>query len=130
MSETMNKTGEVKEINILDMMNGAIGERVDYELGKVMRNCLDLNTDAKKARTLTLEIGIVPTEHRDSAAIKVSVKSKLVPVKALDSTLLLGGTADEPVVMEYTPQVPGQRNLAGGEQDEPKMIRLADIKQA
>ena len=130
MSETMNKTGEVKEINILDMMNGAIGERVDYELGKVMRNCLDLNTDAKKARTLTLEIGIVPTENRDSAAIKVSVKSKLVPVKALDSTLLLGGTADEPVVMEYTPQVPGQRNLAGGEQDEPKMIRLADVKQA
>lgn len=130
MSETMNTTGEVKEINILDMMNGAIGERVDYELGKVMRNCLDLNTDAKKARTLTLEIGIVPTENRDSAAIKVSVKSKLVPVKALDSTLLLGGTADEPIVMEYTPQVPGQRNLAGGEQDEPKMIRLADVKQA
>ena len=27
-----NNTGEVKEISILDMMNGAIGERAAYEL--------------------------------------------------------------------------------------------------
>ena len=118
-------TGEVKEINILEMMNGAIGERVSYELAKVMRNCRDLNTEAKKARTLTIELAIVPTDGRDSAAIRVSVKSKLAPVKALDSTLLLGGTEDEPVVMEYTPQVPGQKNFAGGEESEPKVVKLA-----
>lgn len=123
-------TGEVKEINILEMMNGAIGERVNYELSKVMRNCMDLNTDAKKARGLTIDIAITPTEARDSASIRIGVKSKLQPVKALDSTLLIGGTQDEPVVMEYTPQVPGQRNLAGSEQDEPKMIKLADVKRA
>ena len=117
--------GEIKEINILEMMNGAIGERVNYELSKVVRNCMDINTDAKKARTLTLEIAIIPTDNRDSAAVRVNVKSKLVPVKALDSTLLLGGSEDEPIVMEYTPQVPGQRNLSGGEQEEPKLISIA-----
>lgn len=122
--------GEVAEINLLEMMGGAVGERVSYELAKIMRNCKDLNTEAKKARTLTVEFAIVPTDARDSAAVRASVKSKLVPVKALDTTLLIGGTQDEPVVMEYTPQVPGQRNFAGGEQDEPKMIRLADAKQA
>ncbi len=124
------KMGEVTEINLLEMMSGAVGERVSYELAKVMRNCKDPNTEAKKARTLTVEFSIVPTEGRDSAGVRVSIKSKLVPVKPLDSTLLIGGTQDEPVVMEYTPQVPGQRNFAGGEQDEPKMIRLADAKQA
>lgn len=97
---------------------------------KIMHNCKDLNTEAKKARTLTVEFSIVPTDARDSAAVRVSVKSKLVPVKALDTTLLIGGTQDEPVVMEYTPQLPGQRNFSGGEQEEPKMIRLADAKQA
>lgn len=122
--------GEVTEINLLDMMSGAVGERVSYELAKIMRNCKDLNTEAKKARTLTVEFSIVPTDARDSAAVRVSVKSKLVPVKALDTTLLIGGTQDEPVVMEYTPQLPGQRNFAGVEQEEPKMIRLADAKQA
>ena len=123
-------TGEVKEINLLDMMGGAVGERVSYELSKVMRNCKDLNTEPKKARTLTIEFSFSPTEARDSAAIRVSVKSKLVPVRALDSTLLIGGTADDPVVMEYTAQVPGQRNFAGGEQEEPNLIKLADAKQA
>lgn len=124
------KMGEVAEINLLEMMSGAVGERVSYELAKIMRNCKDLNTETKKARTLTVEFSIVPTDAHDSAAVRVSVKSKLVPVKALDTTLLIGGTQDEPVVMEYTPQLPGQRNFAGGEQEEPKMIRLADAKQA
>lgn len=130
MNENQTAMGEVKEIGILDIMSGAIGERVNYEFAKVVHNCCDLNTDAKKERVLTLEFKFVPTENRDSMTVKVLPKSKLVPVKALDSTLLLGGTADAPVVMEYTPQVPGQRHLTGGEQEEPKMIRLADVKQA
>lgn len=123
-------TGEVQEINILEMMNGAIGERVSYELAKITKNCKDLNTEAKKVRTLTIEISMTPTESLESMSVRVGVKSKLAPVKALDSTLLLGGTEDDPVLMEYTPQVPGQRNFAGGEQEEPKMIKLADVKQA
>ena len=127
---SINMTGEVMEINLLDMMGGAVGERVSYELSKIMRNCKDLNTEPKKARTLSIEFSIVPTEARDSAAVRVSVKSKLAPVKALDTTLLIGGTQDEPVVMEYTPQLPGQRNFAGGEQEEPKLIKLSDAKQA
>ena len=117
--------GEVQEINILQMMNGAIGERVSYELAKITKNCKDLNTDAKKARTLTIELSFVPTDARDSMAVRVSVKSKLAPVKALDSTLLLGGTEDDPVLMEFTPQVPGQRNFVGVEQYEPKIISMA-----
>lgn len=123
-------TGEVQEINILEMMNGAIGERVSYELAKITKNCKDLNTEAKKVRTLTIEISMTPTDSLESMSVRVGVKSKLAPVKALDSTLLLGGTEDDPVLMEYTPQVPGQRNFAGGEQEEPKMIKLADVKQA
>lgn len=124
------ETGEVREINILEMMGGAIGERVSYELAKITKNCKDLNTDAKKARTLTIEIVMVPADNRESIAVRVGVKSKLAPVKALDGALLLGGTTDDPVLMEYTPQLPGQRNFAGGEQEEPKMIKLADVKQA
>ena len=102
-----NNTGEVKEISILDMMNGAIGERTAYELTH-HENCRDFNTEAKKARTLTIKLSIVPTENRDSVAVRAEVSSKLVPVKPIDGALLLGGTDAEPIVMEYTPQVPGQ----------------------
>lgn len=130
MNENYNATGEIKEIGILDMMNGAIGERAAYELSRIMKNCRDLNTEAKKARTLTIKLSIVPTENRDSVAARAEVSSKLVPVKPIDGALLLGGTMDEPVVMEYTPQVPGQRDIYGGEQDEPKIIKLENAKQA
>ena len=58
-----NNTGEVKEISILDMMNGAIGERTAYELTRIMKNCRDFNTEAKKARTLTIKLSIVPRQR-------------------------------------------------------------------
>lgn len=125
-----NNTGEVKEISILNMMNGAIGERVAYELARIMKNCRDFNTEAKKARTLTIKLSIVPTENRDSVAVRAEVSSKLVPVKPIDGALLLGGTDAEPIVMECTPQVPGQQDIYGGEQDEPKIIKLENVKQA
>lgn len=48
MNENYNATGEIKEIGILDMMNGAIGERAAYELSRIMKNCRDLNTEAKR----------------------------------------------------------------------------------
>lgn len=121
------KTGEVREISLLDIMGGQVSERVTYELGKVMRNCTDPNTDAKKARTLTVEFTITPTESRDSATVKVAVKSKIAPIKAIDSTLLIGGTEDDPVIMEYTPQIPGQKTIDGGEQEAPAVIRLAAV---
>ena len=92
-----NNTGEVKEISSLDMMNGAIGERTAYEL----------------------------TENRDSVAVRAEVSSKLIPVKPIDGALLLGGTDAEPIVMEYTPQVPGQQSFDPSVDTEPKVVKLA-----
>ena len=107
------------------MMNGAIGERAAYELTRIMKNCRDLNTEAKKARTLTIKLSIVPTENRDSVAVRAAVESKLVPVKPIDGALLLGGTDAEPIVMEYTPQVPGQQSFDPTIDTEPKVVKLA-----
>lgn len=119
------ETGEIREISLLDIMNGAIAERVNYELEKVARNMLDLNTDAKRARGLTIKISLTPADDRSSAAVKVAVSSTLAPVKSLDGMLLLGGSAEDPTIMEFTRQTPGQLNLAGGEQADPKIIKLA-----
>lgn len=40
--------------SILQMARGAIQERVDYEVAKVIDNILDVNTDAKTKRKITL----------------------------------------------------------------------------
>lgn len=86
---------------------------------------MTLNTEAKKARTLTIKLSIVPTENRDSVAVRAEVSSKLVPVKPIDGALLLGGTDAEPIVMEYTPQVPGQQSFDPSVDTEPKVVKLA-----
>ena len=39
--------------SLLDMASGAIKERVDYDVNKVIDNILDINTKAKAKRKIT-----------------------------------------------------------------------------
>lgn len=40
--------------NLSEMSNGAVNERFNYELQKVVENICDPNTDPKKKRKITL----------------------------------------------------------------------------
>jgi len=82
--------------SILEMSMGAILERVDYEMGKVMDNILDPNTKATAKR-------------------KISVTLELIPSAPSTGELL---------VAEMVPQVPGQLALDGEEQDHPKILKF------
>ena len=83
--------------SILEMSMGAILERVDYEMGKVMDNILDPNTKATAKR-------------------KISVTTSLYITNAPSTGELL--------VAEMAPQVPGQLALDGEEQDHPKILKF------
>ena len=50
--------------SLLDMANGAIKERIDYEMGRVMQNISDPNTKASAKREITLKITLAPETHR------------------------------------------------------------------
>ena len=39
-----------KFINLEELAGGAVAEKVNVELGKVLANMMDVNTDAKKKR--------------------------------------------------------------------------------
>ena len=39
--------------SVLEMARGAIAERADYEMDRIIKNILDPNTKAEKKRTLT-----------------------------------------------------------------------------
>ena len=90
-------------------------------------SCISELGDIQKETLLIHRLGlsIVPTENRDSVAVRAEVSSKLVPVKPIDGALLLGGTDAEPIVMEYTPQVPGQQSFDPTIDTEPKVVKLA-----
>lgn len=50
--------------SILEMSMGAILERVDYEMGKVMDNILDPNTKATAKRKISVTLELIPTPAR------------------------------------------------------------------
>lgn len=111
--------------SILEMARGAIQERVDYEMVKVVDNILDINTKAARKRTLTLSIDFVPDDERQTIQIRATAKFKLEPTNPVSTSLYITGDANgEMVAVEMVPQTPGQTMLDGTEQPEPAVLRL------
>lgn len=137
---TAGKSGGIKKGNvhmetkenkssILQMARGAIQERVDYEVSRIVENILDVNTEACVERKLTLTIKLKPDENRQYIKIAASAVSKLAPATPVGTTLGIAADGNgEMVIVESVPQVPGQMSLDGTEQETPKMLRIAAMK--
>lgn len=95
------------DLNLQNIGLGAVGERFDEELVKVIENVLDENTCPKTKRKIKIEMVIVPgPEHRDLCSMDVKVYSVLAGAKALKSQLTVGmdkrtGAVD---AVEHIPQ--------------------------
>lgn len=115
--------------SILDMARGAIKERTDYEMAKILDNILDPNTSATKKRTLSLTVEFIPDNDRVQIGVRVVAKSKLEPTNPVITSLYIAGDGNgEITALEMVPQVPGQMDMNGSEQEEPHILRL--VKQA
>ena len=77
--------------SILRMARGAIEERVDYEMDRVMTNILDPNTKASQKRKITLSIELMPDEDRQQIRVSVTAKSTLAPTNPGDHLPLCDG---------------------------------------
>jgi hypothetical protein len=123
--EVRKKMEDMKS-SILQMARGAIQERVDYEVTKVINNILDANTDPKAKRKITLTIEMKPDENRQFISLSAIAKSTLAPVVPIGTTLGIAADSNgEMVIVETVPQVPGQMNMDGGTQEAPKLLKLA-----
>lgn len=112
--------------SILQMVGGAVQERVDLEVSRVVDNILDINTEATAKRKITLTIELKPDKERQFITMAASAKSSLAPVIPIGTTLAI--TADgngEMMIAEMTPQVPGQVSLDGAVQEAPKILKIA-----
>ena len=112
--------------SLLQMAKGAIQERVDYEVTRVVDNLLDMNTEAKAKRKVTLNIVMTTDDDRRVVKVEASAKSTLAPVTPIGTSLVI--TADsngEMMLAEIIPQVPGQLSMTGDEQEAPKILKIA-----
>lgn len=119
----MAQTRQIKKLD--ELMDGALTERFNYEMERVLNNVFDPNTSPKAKRQIQIVIDIMPNERRDAAEFKVDVKSKTAPPVAVTQTVFL--TMDDfgnVTATEMTNQVPGQINI-DGEVSIPRVIEFA-----
>ncbi|WML38678.1 replication terminator protein [Neobacillus sp. OS1-2] len=78
--------------NIVDLntfANGALAERFNQELQKVMNNVVDPNTDPNKVRKVTMTVSISSDDNRELSDVSVQVKSTLVPAKNIQTKIIM-----------------------------------------
>lgn len=126
-----SSTGEVIEgheqqkASILDMAKGAIMERVDYEMGRVIQNILDPNTDPKKARKIVVELTFVPSSDRSFIQVGAVAKSKLESTTMIQTSLSTYTPMDgQPQFIENTAQAAGQMGFDGSVEPAPKVLHF------
>lgn len=104
-----------RQIKKLDeLMDGALTERFNYEMERVLNNVFDMNTDPRKKRQVQIVIDITPNERRDAAEFKVDVKSKLAPPVAIAQTVMIyQDDSGNVTATEITSAVPGQIDMDG-----------------
>ena len=109
--------------SILEMSMGAILERVDYEMGRVLENVLDPNTKATAKRKITVGLELVPSADRKTITVLTTAKAALVPTDPVTTSLFITSAPNtgEMVVAEMVPQVPGQIFMDG---DSPRSSNL------
>lgn len=110
--------------SILEMARGAIQERVDYEMSRILANILDPNTSPTAKRKLTLTLELKPDEERTNIQVRCVAKPGLAPTNPVITSLYV---ADGESVVEMVPQIPGQMEMDGGEQEKPAMLKIINF---
>ncbi|BDQ36343.1 hypothetical protein SYK_07030 [Pseudodesulfovibrio nedwellii] len=103
------------KLSLATLGQGAAVEQFDIALGRALENILDVNTDGKAKRKVTLEVTLKPNADRNMANVSYQVKSKLANDEAIDTTFMFGKDGKGKVnAMElFSGQMPGQGLLPG-----------------
>jgi len=72
------------------LADGAVSERLELEMQRVLENVADPNTPWKKKRKIQLTITIDPNEKRELAAVTIDAKTTLAPANAIPATIMIG----------------------------------------
>lgn len=127
--------------NISELQEGAVQEKVDAEVKKIMGNILDMNTEFKIKRKLTIDIMFESDESRKVISASTQVKSKLAPSTSVATTILAGRDYDTGIIQaaELKSAVPGQtffdpvdnklKTDTGEEIEEPGVTNIIDYNQ-
>ena len=97
-------------LDLSHIAEGGLQEKLNNDLEKVFDNILDLNTEAKAKRKITITLTMSSNEERTVVDTVMDVKAKLAPQNAVATTILVGRDFDTGMVHanELKSTVPGQ----------------------
>lgn len=78
------------EVDLNNFANGALLDRVNNDLQKIMENIHDPNTDATKSRKLNITITLSPDKNREVIATDINTKITLASATSVSTTMLVG----------------------------------------
>lgn len=90
----------MSNLNISNIGNGALIEKANADIEKILQNILDLNTSPIQKRKLTLTITFVPYEDRSGANIVYETKNTLAPFKPGTTRIAVGQTSEGIVLVQ------------------------------
>lgn len=100
-------------VNLETFAGGALQEKFDDAMEKVLVNMTDPNTPWKNKRKIVVEVSFEQNEDRDDSTVNVSVVPKLAPVKPVSTRMAIGKdlATGEVFAEEYGSQCRGQMTL-------------------
>mgnify|MGYP006916218943 CR=1 FL=1 len=103
----------MSKVNLEEFAGGALQEKFDDAMEKVLTNLMDPNTPWKSKRKISVEITFTQNEDRDDTVVNVSVVPKLAPVKPIETMMAIGKDLATGKVFaeEYGKQIRGQMTL-------------------
>lgn len=93
-----------QEVTLGGLAGGGAAELWDAELKKCIENILDVNTDPKAKRELSLKLTMLPNEDRNNAAVAVEVTSKLPGLKPTSTVIYFAKKGGKVIVVESDPK--------------------------
>ena len=100
-------------LNLKDIAGGALQEKANAAMQKVLDNMQDPNTPWKSKRQIVIKIAFAQNEDRDDVAVGISVDAKLAPVTPIATRMAIGKdmASGESYEEEYGKQIKGQMCL-------------------
>ncbi|MEO1782536.1 replication terminator protein [Enterococcus diestrammenae] len=78
------------DLQLSELANGAIQEKLNGELEKVFANIHDPNTSATAKRGVTIKLEFKPDENRQVVTVSSDFAVKVAPVEGVSTTVLTG----------------------------------------
>ena len=107
------RRNEVDLLKLEEIAGGALQEKANAAMQKVLANMQDPNTPWKNKRQITIKISFSQNEDRDDSTVEVSVDTKLAPVSPVVTRMAIGRdlATGETYAQEYGKQIRGQMSL-------------------